>query len=46
MIKVTWKTYGKLEKEKVFDQWNAAESFFWFLQKQQWATSSALTVEG
>ena len=48
LIKVTWKRYSNdtVPQERVFEQYSAAERFFWFLHKQSWAASPALTVEG
>tara|TARA_R100001377_G_scaffold33134_1_gene18096 strand:- start:431 stop:601 length:171 start_codon:yes stop_codon:yes gene_type:complete len=46
MIKVTWKTYGKYEKEKVFERYLDAKVFFMFLQTVKWASSPTLTDIG
>ena len=42
MHRVTWKTYGKYEKHKDFAEYSSANKFFWFLQKQSWATHPEL----
>ena len=44
MHRVTWKTYGDNENYREFSEYAAAKRFFWFLQKQSWATHAELRV--
>jgi hypothetical protein len=43
MFKVTWKIYGKVEKEKTFDSESAARGFFYgYIIKARHITSGKL----
>ena len=44
MYKVTYSFYGKYQNEKLFDKYEAAKKFFYFIMKNPKVTKTELIV--